>query len=254
MEVDTSTSSSSSVEAGHVKKEPLQSASPSLQVGEDEEDARVRRQLELGLDGGQRPAYHPLAPVPLPLRPRSPEEAPLPFAACSQATDSEERQARRREEEEVRDIFLLQLPSTLLPPTTTGAETTPASAPASEDTEPFILRPMGAHANLVSSGAPPERDASYSLYKPNQITRLSAGCVGKLQIMKSGKVYLVVDGRPGEAPLRHLVSLGVRTTFAQSLVAVAPGEQGQGMEGASDDMFVLGDITKKLVITPEFAL
>lgn len=234
MHVAGGSSSSSSSGAVTVKEESERGTSPAVLDDEDDEDARIRRQLALGTDGGVGTSYNPLSPVVLPLRPQSPEVA-LPFAACSQATDTPEQQAARRAAEETDDMFLIQLPSTLLPPL--------AGAASSTETGTGV----GANGD----------DDAHSLYEPNEITRLTTGHVGKLQIMKSGKVFLVLDAKPGETPLRHQINLGVRSTFAQTLVAVAPGQQppaGSPPEAACDNMYVLGEITKKLVITPVFGV
>ena len=94
--------------------------------------------------------------------------------------------------------------------------------------------------------------------------RLAPGHVGRLQVLRSGRVFLVLDepvivpGRDAAKPLRHQVNLGVGTNFVQVLVSVPPVACSDGSvesegEGGQVDLFVLGSVTKKLVVTPVFA-
>ncbi|XP_066518772.1 DNA-directed RNA polymerase III subunit RPC4 [Hoplias malabaricus] len=90
------------------------------------------------------------------------------------------------------------------------------------------------HASHTKAQDPMEKDAVPVL------SDLSEGLIGKLQIRKSGKVQLVM----GDVTLD--VSEGAAFSFLQQLVSVRLAD------GLTGDMTVLGNVTHKLVCSPDF--
>uniref|UniRef100_A0A7S3CL14 Uncharacterized protein n=1 Tax=Strombidium rassoulzadegani TaxID=1082188 RepID=A0A7S3CL14_9SPIT len=80
--------------------------------------------------------------------------------------------------------------------------------------------------------------------------------IGKLRFMKSGKVILRIQNGGGEGEFIDLdVSKGIQTQFHQQVISVnksATLDSNEGDSSARKQINFLGDISQKLVVTPNF--
>lgn len=153
------------------------------------------------------------------------------------------------------ELFFIQLPD-CLPAKTTGH--TPVSTATSTKAGPT---PTCLQDSLPSKHTPPGTSSTAPRAPPRTATRdsttqdktsaglqtqdsvlslFSEGCLGKLQIRRSGRVVL----RLGDISMD--VSQGTAFSFLQQLVSVRLSE------GRSGDMMVLGNVHHKLVLSPDF--
>lgn len=122
------------------------------------------------------------------------------------------------------ELLFIQLPDTIPGQPKTSSPEKPRKEGKTEDKRSSQIKPLD----------PPDKAAVPVL------SDFSEGLIGKLQIRKSGKVQLVM----GNVTLD--VSEGAAFSFLQQLVCVRMSE------GLTGDMAVLGNITHKLVCSPDF--
>ncbi|XP_077062135.1 DNA-directed RNA polymerase III subunit RPC4 isoform X1 [Siphateles boraxobius] len=158
--------------------------------------------------------------------PRAEQKYPLPLSGTSafpqQPTVGELFQQLSVSDQE--ELLFIQLPDTI-----PGQPKTSSPEKSKKDDKTEYKR-SSQNKKLVSSCFP----------AVPSLSDFSEGLIGKLQIRKSGKVQLVM----GNVTLD--VSEGAAFSFLQQLVCVRLSE------GLSGDMTVLGNITHKLVCSPDF--
>ncbi|XP_072522798.1 DNA-directed RNA polymerase III subunit RPC4 [Salminus brasiliensis] len=123
------------------------------------------------------------------------------------------------------ELLFIQLPDTI---------PGPLKASSSEKSSKKEGKAEDKHASHAKAQDPVEKEAAPVL------SDFSEGLIGRLQIRKSGKVQLVM----GDVTLD--VSEGAAFSFLQQLVSV------RLTEGLTGDMTVLGNVTHKLVCSPDF--
>lgn len=95
------------------------------------------------------------------------------------------------------------------------------------------------HRATDTANPGPSQTATRNSKEP-VLTSFSEGCLGKLQLRRSGKVVL----KMGDISMD--VTEGTAFSFLQQLVSVRMSE------GRSGDMMVLGNVRHKLVLSPDF--
>lgn len=200
--------------------------------------------------------YQALSPVTLPIGPKS---GALRRALQQQPILAHPDDADGLQHEAENALFLVQLPSDLnlrhLVDQQHGAAAGAASGPMDVDD--------GGHG--ASSGGSATRPSF----------RLGAkGHLGKMQLLKSGRVRMLVPTTTGEL-MEFDVDAGLMSSFYQDLLAVdkppvdaaaatapssssaAAAAEGPKKEDAAESVAavaVLGNVTRKLVVTPPFAV
>ncbi|XP_069686660.1 DNA-directed RNA polymerase III subunit RPC4 [Periplaneta americana] len=128
------------------------------------------------------------------------------------------------------EMIFLQLPDCL-----------PGLKPEAETVAP--ARPSKPSASTATSSQAPPNNATETSPTPKHCTlsTLSEGCIGKLQLMKSGKARLVLGNNV------LYVDMGTQVCFRQDLIAVNLDQSSHG-----GDMINLGPVKTRLVCSPDW--
>lgn len=127
------------------------------------------------------------------------------------------------------ELFFMQLPDCL--PAKAAGHTPPGTAPTAPRAPPrTAMRDITAQ----------DKTSTSLQTQDSVLSQFSEGCLGKLQIRRSGRVVLKL----GDISLD--VNEGTAFSFLQQLVSVRLSE------GRSGDMMVLGNVHHKLVLSPDF--
>ncbi|KAL7869820.1 hypothetical protein AOLI_G00138080 [Acnodon oligacanthus] len=157
------------------------------------------------------------------MQPRFPSQASRTYASDQPSTVGDLFQQLSVSDKE--ELLFIQLPDTIPGPLkATSCDKSSKKEGKAEDK----------HSSHTKAQDPMEKETVPVL------SDLSEGLIGKLQVRKSGKVQLVI----GDITLD--VSEGAAFSFLQQLVSV------RLTEGLTGDMTVLGNVTHKLVCSPDF--
>jgi len=77
------------------------------------------------------------------------------------------------------------------------------------------------------------------------------GRIGKLQLLKSGRVRLKLNEAVEGEPLIFDAAPGTKTTFLQQVVSIKTNNQSGETNEEGGELFVLGDISHRLLLTPK---
>jgi len=171
------------------------------------------------------------------------------------------------------NLFFIQLPNVLSDLLITGSghneatQTTPSSAATflvkdepmdvEENISTYpngvsIKTEPGAEIEITTPVEKPETDQKSKKRSHHTLSDIPQGRIGKLQLMKSGRVRLKLNDAGSEKPLIFDATPGTKTSFLQHVVGIKiPDQQDDEAEQERGKLYVLGDVSHRLLFTPK---